>query len=289
MTQTTNGGPDRAAIRALLGLCSSPVKPTGDLRKRSTLKRHQVDRRVLASSIDLDVELHTVAFVQALHARTLDRADVHESVRLTVITRDEAETLHGVEELDGASGLLAGQLTLRGSLALFDGDDIADGNEVGRRNLATAIDELEFQLLTFGETFETRAFDRRDVHEHIIATFVALDETEALGRVEELDRAAALADDLCGHAAAATAAAATRAARAARSAAVVETTAAAAAEAVTASEAITPTESVSASETILSREERIEIVLSKPIPLVASPSATTSIKTHVYERTFDAP
>jgi hypothetical protein len=142
------------------------------------------------------------------------------------------------------------------------------------------------------------------VYEHIIAAFFALDETEALGCVEELYDAAALADDLGRHSAAA--ATATRTAAEAAATAAAETAAAATAEAITAAaaeatatttaakavttaaaaEAIT---AAAAAETILSGKERVELVLSKPIPLVASPSATTSVKTHVYERTFAAP
>jgi hypothetical protein len=175
------------------------------------------------------------------------------------------------------------------------------------------------------------------VYEHIIAAFFALDETEALGCVEELYDAAALADDLGRHSAATAAtagsaeAATAAAARAAEAAAITaaaaeavtaaETTAvttataeaiaaatevAAAAEAITAAAEATATTAAeavttaaaaeaitaaaaAAAETILSGKERVELVLSKPIPLVASPSATTSVKTHVYERTFAAP
>jgi hypothetical protein len=140
------------------------------------------------------------------------------------------------------------------------------------------------------------------VHEHIFAAFIALDEAEALCTVEELYDALALADDLGRHAAATAATgsaeAAAAAARAAEAAAI---TAAAAAEAITAAEttAVTTataeaiaaaTKTVTATETILAGKERIELVLPKTtIALVASPSATTSVKTHVYERTFAAP
>jgi hypothetical protein len=139
------------------------------------------------------------------------------------------------------------------------------------------------------------------VHEHIFAAFIALDEAEALCTVEELYDALALADDLGRHSATAAAAraaeaATTAAARATEAAAIT----AAAAEAVTAAEttaivaaaaeAIAATEPVTAAETILAGKERIELVLPKTtIALVASPSATTSVKTHVYERTFAAP
>jgi hypothetical protein len=103
-----------------------------------------------------------------------------------------------------------------------------------------------------------------------------------------------LSDNLGRHPAAALAAAeaaTTAAAEAAATGTAAEAAAApaATAEAVTAAEAIAATaEAVTAAETILSSEERIELVLSEPL-LVASPSATTSVKTHVYERTFAAP
>jgi hypothetical protein len=141
------------------------------------------------------------------------------------------------------------------------------------------------------------------VHEHIFAAFIALDEAEALCTVEELYDALALADDLGRHAAAtaATGSAEAAAAAATRAAEAAAITAAAAAEAITAAEttAVTTataeaiaaaTKTVTATETILAGKERIELVLPKTtIALVASPSATTSVKTHVYERTFAAP
>jgi hypothetical protein len=47
---------------------------------------------VLASSIDLEVELVLFAFVEARQARPFDRADVHERVRLALVANEEAET-----------------------------------------------------------------------------------------------------------------------------------------------------------------------------------------------------
>ncbi|CDO36830.1 conserved hypothetical protein [Novosphingobium sp. KN65.2] len=222
---------------------------------------------------------------------------MNEGIRLPIVTGDEAKALHRVEELHRAGGFLAGQLTLRCNLALLHGDDIADDHEVAGRNLAAAIDELEFQLLPFGQAFQTRTFDRADVHEHIVAAFIALNEAETLCRIEKLYDAAALSNDLSRHAAATRSAAAaaeaatTTAAAEAATRATAATVVAATAEAITAAtaETVATTEAITASKSILSGEERIEIVLSKPIPLVASPSATTSVKTHLYERTFDAP
>jgi hypothetical protein len=285
-------------------LLQRPGQTTGTKQAGSTLKRHKVDRRVLASSIDLDVELHAIAFIEGLHARTLDSADVHEGIRLAIITGDEAEALHRIEELDRAGRLLAGKLTLRSNFALLDGDHVANDRKVGGRDLAAAIDELEFKLLAFGQTFKSGPLDSADVNEDVIAAFIALDEAKALGCVEELYDATALADNLCGHSATAraTAEAAATAAIAAAEATAATAAITAAAEAVfttataaetvttTTSETIATAETVTAAETILPGKERIELVLSsEPIPLVASPSATTSVKTHVYERTFDAP
>ncbi len=273
----------------------------------STLARDEVDRRVLASSIDFDVEFDLIAFVEAGHARTLNRADVHKRIWLTVIARDEAEALHRVEELDRTGRLVTRQLALGSRFArclltlLFDRDDIADHHEIAGRNLAATIDELKFQLLTFGQTFQAGTLYRADVHEHIIATLIALNEAEALGCVEELYDALALANDLGRHAAATGATAAETAAtttgtaaetatagsattEAAATAAKAITTAEAAAVAATA-EAITAAKAA-ATATVLSREEGIEaaaFIFAKPIALVTSPTATSSIKTHLYE------
>ena len=249
--------------------------------------RHKVDRRVLASSIDLDIKFHAVTFVEAGKARTFDRTDMHEGIGLTVITSDETKALHRIEELDGPGGLVTGKLTLRRShLALGDGNHITHDHEIACGNLAASIYELELELLAFSQTFKASAFHRADVHEHIFSALIPLDEAEALGRVEKLDGSFALADDLGRHAAATWAATAKTAATARTAAEAASTRRTAEATAAIIAAAAEP---VLATETILPGEERIELVLSKPIPLVASPSATPSVKTHLYERTFCAP
>jgi hypothetical protein len=261
----------------------------------STLKRHQVDRRVLSSSIDLNVELHAVAFVQGLKTRAFHGTDMHECVGLAVITRDEAEALHRIEELDRACCLFAGELALRSCcrrFPLLHGDHIADDLQIAGRNLASAINQLKLELLTFCKAFKAGALYRADVHKHILAALITLDEAEAFGRVEELYCAAALADNLGWHTAAtrSTATETTAAATTRTTAETAPATIITATETVATAEAIATTaETVTATETILSGEERVELVLSKPIPLVAAPSATTFIKTHLYERTFAAP
>jgi hypothetical protein len=145
---------------------------------------------------------------------------------------------------------------------------------------------VEFQLLTFGQTFKSGAFDRADVDEHIFAAFIALDEAEALASVEEFYDALALADDLRGHAAtaAATAASATKAAATAAA----KTAAASTASEAAATRAAAPETVIAAA--LLPTEERIEFVFSEPIALVASPTtATTSVKTHLCKQTFESP
>ncbi|GGC38237.1 hypothetical protein GCM10011371_27050 [Novosphingobium marinum] len=120
------------------------------------------------------------------------------------------------------------------------------------------------------------------MYEHILATFVALDEAEALVRIEELYSATTLADDLCGHSATRPTSAAAAAKAPTRGSAAA---AAAAAEAVL-GEAIASavaSESIISSETILSGIERIETLFSDTIPLVASPATTPSVKTHLLE------
>ncbi|MDR2858228.1 MAG: hypothetical protein LBV50_10340 [Novosphingobium sp.] len=128
------------------------------------------------------------------------------------------------------------------------------------------------------------------MYEHILAAFIALDETEALVGVEEFDDTLALADDLGGHAATTTAAA--RAAEATTTAAARTSTEAAAiaaakaaARTTAAAEAITAT----AAKPVTAAHERVEAILSETVPLVASPSATTSIETHKTECTFASP
>jgi len=264
----------------------------------SALPRHQVDSRILASSINFEVEFKLVALVQLAHPGPFHGTDVHERVGLPVITGDKAKALHGVEELDRAGGLFASQLTLRarrrGSSRLRGCDHVANNLQIGGRNLSATIDQVEFELLTFSQAFETGAFDRADVHEHIFAAVFTLDEAKALLRVEELHDALAGADHLGRHAATAACtaawaaeAAATAAARAAEAAAAATiaaaeaaTITAAKAAAITAAETTTiaatkATATTTAAETAVG----IEIVFAETVALVAS-ATPPSIKTH---------
>ena len=291
MLKTTNGGvPKEAAICVHMWSALPRVHPDSGAGGESTLHRHQVDRRILASSIDFDVELDPVTLVEFAHPRTLDRTDVHERVGLAVVAGNEAEALHRVEELDRAGRLFAGQRTLRRFFALFDHDHVADRREIGGGNLAATIYQVEFELLALGEAFEARALDRADVDEHVLTAAFLLNEAEAFVRVEELDHALAGSDDLRGHSAAAAAAASAEPAAAATvaaaeaaasTAATTEPVAATAAEAVTAA-----TEPVAAAATA---RKRIETLFAETVPLVAATAATPSIETHKPERTFVSP
>jgi len=220
----------------------------------------QIDRGRLAATIDLDFEFDLVAFVEAGQTGTLDGADVHEGVGLAVLTRDEAEALGRVEELHGAVGPFTSRLALRRcGFAPRGNDHFADDRQIGRRNLAATIDQLERKLLAFGKRRKTGILYGTDVHERIVATVFALDKAEALIRVEELHHAASFADNLRRRAA-------TRSAKA---------TARAAAETIVAAESIVSTESVVSAESIISSAKTI--VAAEP---VAAVTAISSVKRH---------
>ena len=273
-------------------LSRAPGQSREQVRTGSTLKRHQVDRRVLASSINFDVEFKPIALVQATQARPLNRTDMHECIGLTVITRNEAEALHRIEELDGSVRTFAGQLALRCSIPLFNRDDITHNLKVAGRNLAAAIHQGEFKLLTFSQTFQPGTFDCADVNEHVLTAIFALDKAEALAAVEELNDALALANDLRRHPASTTAAAA-RAAEAATTAAAATGTTATKAATITTAEAAarsTAAEPISAAaKAVTTAHEWIETVLAETVPLVPAPAATSSVEPHKLVITFTSP
>ena len=249
---------------------------------------------MFAASVNFQVELIAFAFVEARQARPFDGTDVHERIGLAIIAGKEAKALHRIEELDRTGRLFAGQLTLRRAATItaavptvaaittavatrFHGNDIANDLEILSGNLAAAINQIVFELLTFAQPFEAGAFDRADVDEHVLTTTILLDEAEALLTVEEFHGAFASSDDLRGHpvaAAEATAAAATTV-----TAAEATATIAAAEAATTATKAIAATaETIAAAKVITVAEttrrtaERIETILPEAVALV--PSAT---------------
>ena len=251
---------------------------------------------MLASSIDFKVELETFAFVDRRQTRTFNGTDVHECVRLAIVTDEEAETLHCIEEFDRPGRLLTGQFALgRATGSLLDSHDLANDLKVLRGNLAAAINQIELELLTFGQTFEPGAFNRTDVDEDVFAATFLLDEAEAFLAVEELYDALAGADNLSGHTVktAATATGTTTAATAARATKAATAMPIAAAEAVAATMTVATAEAVAAAIMPVARRGResitaakwIETVFAESVPLVPS-AATSPVVSHNSVRTL---
>jgi len=239
---------------------------------------------------------------------------VDECVWLAIITLDEAEALHGVEELDGARRGFTGQRALNAGgttvwtvaeattiltgsrRTVFNRQRITIDHEIRCGNLSTTIHERVAKRLAFSETGKAGLLDRADVDEHVLTTTILNDEAKALLSVEELDDAFALANDLCRHlrtrAAAETAAATTAAAEAITATAETIAAATAAAEAITAAaetvstataeaitataEAITAAAAEAAIKTTTAVAKAVTLVVATPAAL----TAPTSIKTH---------
>jgi hypothetical protein len=138
------------------------------------------------------------------------------------------------------------------------------------------------------------------VNEHVFAAVFTLNEAEAFLRIEELDDPLALANDLSGHAATSAAATTARAAEAATAAA--RSTAAAEAAAITTAKAAASTAAAktvaataakpitaAGTETVTAARKRIETVFAETVALVPASAATSSVKTHITERTFASP
>ena len=280
---------------------------------------------MLAATIDFQFKVQAVTFVKGRHACTLNSADMHECIGLTIVTLDEAKALHGVEELHRAASAFAGQLALRTTAitttvaakaatitteaasagfarftrTIHDWKGLTFDLQISGGNLAAAIDQGETKLLTFGQAGQACLLNGADVDEHVFRAIVTDDEAKALLAVEELYDASAFANNLGWHAAAATAAAeaATTAAAKAATAAAAETTAAAtAAEAITAAAeaaAITTAETTTISKTTAEAATiaaAVKIVVAETVALVlAAPAAATSIKTHALLVTFASP
>jgi hypothetical protein len=241
--------------------------------------RLEIHGGVLAASIDFQLERKPVAFVESRHSGAFDGRNVDEGVRLAVIALDEAESLHCVEELDGALRLFAGQLALRSALGALDGYRLAFDSKVRRRNPSAAIDQGEFQRLPVGEIGQARLLDGRDVDEHVLPAVIADDEAESLLGIEELHHALPFADNLGRHAS--TAAAETAAIAAATAA---ESAAAVTAAAESAAIAKAPAPASKAAAILESAAFTVTVFSEEPVALVSSATAavapTPSIETH---------
>jgi hypothetical protein len=243
--------------------------------------RLEIHGGVLAASIDFQLERKPVAFVESRHSGAFDGRNVDEGVRLAVIALDEAESLHCVEELDGALRLFAGQLALRSALGALDGYRLAFDSKVRRRNPSAAIDQGEFQRLPVGEIGQARLLDGRDVDEHVLPAVIADDEAESLLGIEELHHALPFADNLGRHA---STAAAETAAIAAAAAAADPAAAVTAAAAESAAIAKAPASASKAAAILESAAFTVTVFSEEPVALVSSATAavapTPSIETH---------
>lgn len=231
-----------------------------------------------------------------------------ECVWLAIITLDEAEALHGVEELDGTRRGFTRQCALNpggttvwsvaeattiltGSRrTIFNRQRITIDHEIRCGNLSTTIYERVAKRLAFSETGKAGLLDCADVDEHVLTTTILNDKAEALLSIEELDDAFAFANDLCRHlrtrAAAETAATATAAAEAITATAETIAATAAAAEAITAAAETVSTATAEAITAAAAAEAAIKTTtaVAKAVTLVvatpAALTAPTSIKTH---------
>lgn len=275
---------------------------------------------MFAATINFDVELQTITFVEVRHASAFNRTDMDKRIRLTIVALNKAKALHRVEEFNGAVGRFAGQLTLLTTAtakaaaisagfarltrsALFNRKRFAFDFEVGCRNLATTINQCERQRLAFSKAAQASLLNRADVNEHIFAAFITLDEAKAFLTIEEFYDAIAFANDLCGHATTGTAstAAAKAATTAAAEAATVTTTKTSAISTaetttVSAAEAATKAAATTAAAIATFLIERIAatfiaetIALIAPTSTTATTAAVISVETHALNVTFARP
>lgn len=260
----------------------------------------QVDGGIFAAAVNFNLKFQTIPFLQTRKASAFNRTDVNKCIRLAIITLDETETLHCIEELHRSAGAFAGKLALRAATitttairtvaafrawAIFNRQRLSVDLEVCCGNLAATIHKGEAQRLSFGKAGEASLFNRADVDKHVFAAIITNDEAETLLAIEEFYDAGAFANNLRGHSAAETAAAATAAATkaaaiAAKATPVTETTTITA-ETATITKATTKV-------TAMIREAA-KIVAAEIVPFISAASAATSIKTHALLVTFTSP
>jgi len=214
---------------------------------------------------------------------------VHERIGLAIITDEEAEALHRVEELDRAGHTFTRQLPRRSCRLGRHGNDIANNLKILSGNLSATIHEVVLQFLPFGEAFKPGTFHSADMNEDVFAATFLLDEAEAFLDVEELHDALASADDLGWHTGK-TAAACTAARAAARATGATRPTArtwrtAASTKPVTAATEAVSSEFARRRKTIAIAAKRIEAFFAKAVALVAAAPASP-IVTHRSVRTL---
>lgn len=134
---------------------------------------------------------HSLPLAKRCGTRPLDGGDVNERVGRSVVRRDEAETLTGIEPLDspdlGGAGRRAGRFLVAGRDAV--GRPLA--REVfGGLSPVAAGSRLVPDTVALAERSEPRPFDRGGVNEDVRRASLRRDEAAALGRVEPRFRSA---------------------------------------------------------------------------------------------------
>jgi hypothetical protein len=295
--------------------CSEKIKGSGTLLRRTPdsidaallwLAGDQIDGSMFAATIHFEFEVEPVTFIQRCHAGAFDCRDVDKRIRLSIVALDKAETLHRVEEFDGAAGLFTGQLALRGATkaaATFAGGRIAVARgwairhgkrftfdlEIGCRNLAAAINQSETQGLPFGQSGQASLLNCGNMHKHIFAAVITDDKAKTLLPIKEFNNTSAFANDLRGHATPGTAPAATSettaaAAETTTAATAAESVAATATKAITAAAAAEPITATGKAAAVTIAAAAAAAFVTETVALIASASAAitaaTFIKTH---------
>jgi hypothetical protein len=264
----------------------------------------QIDGGIFAATVNFELEVQTIAFVQSAETGAFNGADVHKGIGLTIIALNEAKALHRVEKLHRTTGAFAGKLTLGAAItaakaacagftrfaraAVDNGEGFTVDLQVSRRNLASTIHQREAERLTFSKTGQARLLNGTDVNEHIFAAIITHNKAEALLSVEKLYNASAFANDLGRHSAATAAAATETAAAAAITAAEAATVTTAKATAITATKTAPVATKTTAAIARTTRfgESATKAIFTKTIALISAASAATSIKTHALSVTF---
>ena len=239
---------------------------------------------MLSSSINLQVELEAFAFVDATKARAFNSADVHECVRLTIVTNQKTKAFGSVEELDRPRCLLAGKFTLRRA-GLLNRNNFADYLQILRGDFATAVYKIKFEFLALRQPFKASALDSADMNKDVFTACLLLDEPKAFLAIKEFYGAFARTNNLRGHAVAATASAAKAAAITAATITTAETSTVSATVAITTAETAAIIAVTWWREAFVATAEGVKTIFAESVALVPS-APTSSIVTHILLRTL---
>lgn len=262
----------------------------------------QIDGGIFATTINLNIKIETITFIEVCQASSFYSADMYESIGLTIVTLNKAEAFHCVEEFDRTAGMFAGELALwaaaKPAFAWFawafnNWQRFTFNFQVSGGNFAATVYQSETKRLSFSKAGKARLLYSADMYENIFFTIVTDNKAEAFLPVEEFYDTGAFADNLCRHTAAATtaSAAAKSAATTAEPATVATATVAKTTAITEAAAAITKTATIAEPAAAITKAtalfwETTKIVAAETVALVPAASAATSIKTHALLVTF---